>query len=347
MRLTRIVALLALAAVGLLPAQSRIVVFEFQPVSVDSNVAPVVATLLRDRLTDTKVFTVVTTPPGAVCFTVEAADSVARLVNAEKALIGSITSLGSKRLISYKMIDVATGTVALSDRTTVGDESELDAVTERIATALKSGSTYAGTGTPGNLTEREKVVPTSRQPFGTILFTTGYTFPLSHRFPYDPGNMLFTLDAAITYETPGALAMGEMGLMRGKFGFTGVHFDLLAHKVFAGKDVAPFLGGGLGVHRLSFTPGYESSLPAKDDDGLELVASGGVLLFRSYYFRIIGDLRGSVLLTQEFGTIASTGLHFGLTSPGTNEGEVRTPPGLLYVTLVGMFVTGLVVALNH
>lgn len=345
MKLMRIVLLLVLAAVGLLPAQPRLAVFEFQPVAVDSTLAPVLATLLRGRLTDTKAFLVLVPSPGTKAYTAESAAAIAKSLGAEKALIGDITGVGVKRLISYRLIDVATGTIALSDRATVLSESELDDVSERIATALKSGTTYAGTMAPGNLTGREKTVPASRQPFGTILFTTGYTFPLSHRFPYDPGNMLFTLDAAITYETQGALAMGEMGLMRGKNGFTGVHFDLLTHKVFNGKDVAPFLGGGLGVHRLSFSPTYP--LPARDDDGLELTASGGVLLFRTYYFRIIGDARASVLLTQDFGTIASTGLHFGLTSPGTNEGDVRTPPGLLYVTLTGMFVTGLIVALNH
>jgi hypothetical protein len=347
MKYMRMVLLLTVVITGLLSAQPKVAVFEFQPVAVDPTLAPVLATLLRGRLTDIRAFTVIVPPAGEHAYTTESAVEIAKSLGAEKALVGDITGVGGKRLIAYRMVDVATGAITMSDRATVLSESELDDVSARIATALKSGGTYSATMTPSNVTQNERGAPASRQPFGTILFTTGYTFPFVHNFPYNPGNMLFTLDAAITYETPSALAMGEMGVMRGTYGLTGIHFDLLAHRVFGNGDVAPFLGGGLGVHRLMFRPDYGTSLPARDDDGLELTASGGALLFRSYYFRFIGNARASVILAQRFGPVVSGGIHFGLTSPGTNEGEVRTPPGLLYVTLAGMFVTGLIVALNH
>lgn len=342
--LRKVVMVLA-AAVTLLAAQPRTLVLEFEPVMVDTGIPRVVYSLLRDRLAETKSFTVVTPPAGTKVYTIEGADSLAATLNAEKVVMGSITRVGLKLLISYKLVTSATGAVEVADRVSVENETDLDNVTGRIALALKGGSDYQVTAELGKVTEAESKTQRTREPYSSILFNTGYTFPLGYAMPYDPGSMLFTLDAAVTYEAPSFMAEGQMGLMRGKHGFTDLHFEMLAHKLFSGKDIAPFVGGGLAVHRLKFSPDYP--LPGKESDGLALVGSGGLLLFRTYYFRALLGAKASVLFTPDFGTVTTANVNFGLTSPGFGpSGTIQTPPACIYTTLGAFFITGLIVALT-
>jgi len=346
MQSMRRLALLFATAVTMLAAQPRTLVFQFQPVMVDSSVTTVISSLLRDRMTDSRAFAVVEPPAGIGILPVEAAESLARALGVEKLVMGKVTRVGMKYMVSYELLNASTGVIELSDRTSVESENEFDVLTTRIAASLKAGKPYQASLELGAVGEQEGVEPRTRQPYSSVLFTTGYTFPISHRLPYDPGTMLFTLDAAVTYEAPTFLAEGQMGIMRGKQGFTDLHFDMLAHRLYSLKDVAPFLGGGIGVHRMSFSPDYP--LASRNDDGLSLTASGGLLLFRTYYFRAIADARATVLFTQDFGTMTSAGLGFGLTSPGLGpEGTVRTPAACIYGTLGAFFITGLIVALTQ
>ncbi len=337
------VLLLVLAGFAVLAAQPRTVVFEFEPVMVDTGVTKVVASLLRDRMAETKAFDVIAPPTGAQAYSVAAAESIARALGVQQALMGSITRIGSKLLVTYRLFVAANGTVVLSDRVTVESESELDIVTERIAAALKAGKPYAATLQTGQATAAELK---SREPASSILFSTGYTFPIYHRLGYDPGTMFFTIEAAVTYETPQYLVMGQMGLIRGKQGLQDVHFELLGHKLFSGTDVTPFVGGGIGVHRVKLTPDYP--LPQREDDGLALVASGGVMLFRSSYFRVVGNGKVTAVFTQDLGPLYMAGFSFGITSPGYDpSGKFRTPPACIYGTLGAFLITGIVIALTN
>jgi hypothetical protein len=341
---TRRLVLLFAAAVTMLAAQPRTVVFEFEPVMVDTGVTKIITSLLRDRMTDSRAFAVVQPPAGVGILPVEAAESLARSLGAEKLVVGNVTRVGMKYMVSYKLLTASTGAIELSDRTSVESENDFDILTMRIAASLRAGKSYQTSLELGAVGEQEGAAPRAREPLSSVLFTTGYTFPISHKLPYDPGSMLFTLDAAVTYETPNYLASGQMGVMRGLNGFTDVHFEMLGHKLFSSKDVAPFVGAGLGVHRIWFRPDYP--LAARNIDGLSLIANGGVLLFRTYYFRAIADARASVLFTGTAGPVTSAGLGFGLTSPGFGpEGTLKTPPACIYGTLTAFFITGLIVAL--
>jgi len=314
---------------------------------VDSGTTRVITSLLRDRLADTKAFDVIQAPGATRIYATAPAESLARLLGADKFVMGNVTFIGRKYLVSYKLLNVSTGAIELSDRASADYEGDFDILTQRIATAMKQGNSFQTTLELGNVTGPEgNLLAHTRQPLSSILFTTGYTIPISHALPYDPGSMLFTLDAAVTYETPNYLASGQMGIMRGAHGFTDVHFEMLAHKLFSTKDIAPFLGAGMGVHRIWFRPPANEQLADRDVDGLSLIANGGVLLFRTYYFRAIADARASILFTGNSGPVTSAGLGFGLTSPEFGpEGTLKTPPACIYGTLGAFFLTGLIVAL--
>jgi TolB-like protein len=326
---------LVLLGFGMLAAQPRLVVFEFEPVMADIGITKVVVSLLRDRLAETKAFSEVVTS-SARPTTVPAADSIAKTLGADQAIVGSVARIGSGFLISYKLVSVTTGELLLADRASLGSESELDVVTERIARSVRDRRQFGTTQHAGQLTSAEAK---SVEPASSILFTTGYTFPIFNNFPDDPGLMLFTLDAAVSYEMDRFMALAQMGLSTGKQGYQDIHFELLGHKLLGQSDISPYFGGGLGIHRISFY-GIE-------DNGLSVTASGGVLVFRNNVFRIVGSGKATALFMQEFGVSCNGGLYFGLASAGFGpSGKAKTPPACIYGALGVFFVTGLIVALT-
>ena len=342
MRSSAKVVFLVLLGLGMLAAQPKLVVFEFEPVMADTGITKVAASLLRDRLVETKAFGAVLAS-SARPSTIAAADSIAYALGADQALFGSVTRVGNGYLISYRLTSASNGELLLSDRASLGSESELDVITERIARSVRDRRPFGATQHAGELTSAEAK---SVEPASSILFTTGYTFPIYNNFPYDAGTMLFTLDAAVSYEINEFMALAQMGISRGEQGYQDIHFELLGHKLLSRSDISPYFGGGLGIHRISFRPD-DWQLPAKEDDGLSLTASAGVLLFRNNIFRMVGSGKATALFMPKFGPSFSGGLGFGVASAGFGpSGKIKTPPACIYSALGVFFVTGLIVALT-
>jgi hypothetical protein len=134
-----------------------------------------------------------------------------------------------------------------------------------------------------------------------------------------------------------------MGMRRGKNDYLEIYFDILIHKLFSRTDVSPFLGGGVGVHRFWGNGG------ADEDHGPAFLVSGGVILFRTQYFRITGGARASLALTEESGVLPAVGFHFGLTSPtfgpGSGCGGLDVPSPCIYGCMGAFFLVGLLVTL--
>jgi hypothetical protein len=157
--------------------------------------------------------------------------------------------------------------------------------------------------------------------------------------------MLFTLNAAVSYETRDILTLAQMGTRRGDDYYKEVYFNILVHKVFAGGEINPYIGGGIGVHSI----GFSSSGLSNDDDGISLTASGGVILFRTQYFRILAGAKGTVVFTEELGAVPMGGFEFGLTSPTVGQGSMPAGLDLPSPCITGcigaFFLTGLIIAL--
>lgn len=140
----------------------------------------------------------------------------------------------------------------------------------------------------------------------------------------------------------------QIGTRRGGYSdadcYKEVFFNILVHRVFSGTDVSPYLGAGIGVHSISF----DGSGPSNEVDGVSLIAAGGVVLFRTQYFRILGGLKGSVLFTDDegIGSVPAAGFEFGLTSPTVGRGnELGLPSPCVTGCIAGFFLAGLLLAL--
>lgn len=245
------------------------------------------------------------------------------------------------------MIEAATGVVAASDRAAIGSLDEIDVAMERIARAISEKRTFDMTGEVGRLTGVET---RSRAAATAFYFSTGYAFPLVQQIPADPGTMLFNVDASVAYETPTVLALGTLGLRRGKHDYSEVYFDLLVHKMFSKFDVTPYVGGGVGVHKMTVhvpTGPDPWDWREEEDDGLALIGSAGLILFRTQYFRIIGGVKATAVITEDFGTNVFGSFGFGLSTPTLGPGGgVNAPAACVYGTLAAFFITGVIVAVT-
>ncbi len=323
----------------LLQAQPKIVVFDLEPVGVDSITVLTASRLLKNYLAKSEFFTIIEVPSGVRCYTITEATERAKSLRADKAVIGTMSLLGKKIIISYQLIDVNTSTVEFRDKASAVSVEDLDITMERIGNAIETKKPFAATIEVGKVTEAEKPPFKTRRTFGTIMFKTGYTFPFSHNESLEGlGRMLFTLDAAVSYETPNLMTEALMGLRRGKNNFKDYHFDILVYKVFSQQDISSYIGGGVGVHKLSIGT-YENE---KSDDGIALSAGGGLILFRTYYFRVLTGLRASAVFTEDLGTFTSTALTFGITSPETGPNTTDCILGVLGA----FFISGLILALT-
>lgn len=323
----------------LLHAQPKIVVFDFESVGVDSVVVLTSSRLLKNHLSKSEFFTMVEVPSGVRCYTITEATERAKSLRADKAVIGSMSLLGKKIIISYQLIDVNTSTVEFRDKASAVSIEDLDVTMERIGNAIETQKPFAATIEVGKETEAEKPPFKTRRTFGTIIFKTGYTFPLSHNKSLEGlGRMLFTLDAAVSYETPNLMTEALMGICRGKNKFKDYHFDLFVYKVFSQQDISSYIGGGVGVHKLSI----ETPEKSESDDGIALSAGGGLILFRTYYFRVLAGLRASAVFTEDLGTFTSTALTFGITSPETGSKTTNCVLGVLGA----FFISGIILVLT-
>jgi hypothetical protein len=333
------IAVLLLVLAGPLAALDRAVVFDFRPAALDTGTGDLIALLVRSRLSSLGAFTLSDPPSGPKAYSPEAAVAAAQQLDARKAVIGTIALLGYKYSIEYQLIDVPSGAVEFGDRTSITRLDELDIVAERIAASIKQKRPFVSTMDVDNATALERGRSSGLSAFYLM---TGYAFAGTQPSGVmNPGRSLFTLEGAVSYETPGIIAQGVMGMRRGKFEFNELYFDLLIHKAFSPGDVTPYIGGGIGVHRFSYSNG------AREDDGLALIASGGIVLFRTQYFRIAGALKGEVALTEDLGPVTCGSLMFGLTTPTIGPGgSMKLPEPCVYTTLGAFFLTGLIVALT-
>jgi len=176
----------------------------------------------------------------------------------------------------------------------------------------------------------------------SLSFTAGGGGLFQHRFPFDPGDALLALDAAAGYGPPGLLAQALLGMKTGGNRLVETHIGLLCHKVF-GTGLKPYIGGGIGVHHFTMEPGFW--FEPVEDNGVSLIASGGLTLLRGRQFSLTGDVKGYAIMTRHFGKPVLTG-SAGI-GVGTKPGGMDIPAPCMFGAVGAFIATGLFLALNR
>lgn len=263
--------------------------------------------------------------PGAAaaCDDADCAAAAGRALGVDRVVWGSISTLGRKLIVTLELADVATARVIARDRMTIDRIEDLEAAAGRLARALSRGATTAQTAELGNITRKESEKPVRRE---------GETGPAIHLARWQPFGGYGGADGGIEigvgywYET-GAFAIEPRIGYRfddgaNDFDFHEIPLDVSALAILSTRDVAPYVGGGAGLHWL------QASWEVSSRSGGFLVtttretvwdsawafgvhARAGVLFFRTYSVRLGLDAQYDLLTTRIAGR-APHGLRLGL-----------------------------------
>jgi len=303
--------LLLFSNVGLIIAQgaTKILILPLEPIGVDEKTNYAISRTIKDAFVAVAKFEIIE-PEGEIPgFSSAVVCSIGKTLGAEKAFWGSAIQLGEKYTISYRFIDISTAQVEFSDKISTTKLEEMDVIAERIVQAIIEKKPIEKTVEVGKVIETEVPQFKTREPFASLTFRAGYTTGFVPR--------MLTFETSLLYETKDILAEALLG-GRGKGEAGEFFFDLLLHKITSTKDISTYYGGGLGIHHFEDYSVYDYYYH-RSDDGLALNFSAGLLTFRTYYFRLMANVRASLAFTDEFGTIPSASLTFGLTTPSLDK----------------------------
>lgn len=356
-------AMVVLLALGLSlgAAQTKILLCDFEPRGgIDTSLVRITTQLLQDALNATYKFTVVLPGSNPRIYTIVAGSDTAKAYGAPLAMVGSLMQIGSKRFLSYQVLDASSQSVKLADRVEVPPVEEYPLLCERIAKSVVDMKPFESTENVEKMTrpEVESKFRNPRKPYSSIFLTAGYQFyPFGNARTFLSDNEqtlalarnLVSLNAAASFETRDLLTMLQLGLMRGVYDEKDLNFDLSVHKVFGAGDWAPIAGGGVGITRYSWSdPGAtDPSRKTKHDDGLTLTAGGGIIGLRTYYFRIQAAVYGTYTFTNQWHGLPGVRASFGVTTPTLGpDATVKLHPACVGGIIGGFFLTGLIIALT-
>jgi hypothetical protein len=287
----------AIALLSLLNAGPKIAVLGFEGIGVDSITAMVATAMFRTELGNTGIFVVATTDEVAdvlgadkVVTTVSEARDAARGVNATKAVVGTLSRLGTQTIGMVKLIDVAGGNIEFEDQLATTSRDELDIVLTRLAKAVATQTKASTNAELGEITEKESKEVNRRQAFFGGGLGLGGFLPFGGLGTND---VMPTLSVLGLYETPDFFAELRYSASVGSnSGANFLPFTIGIFKTAARSDFTPYYGGAIGIG------GYSSAYPYGYSQGGTsfVVAPGaGYMLFHTYDFHVMADLRYYVM----------------------------------------------------
>lgn len=288
--------LLAFASAGLCAGPYAVMPFVHTGVGVDSMTARVASGLLLSELRAQNLSVVDRRDLGPT----ESPEEAARRLSgggAEFAIYGSLSQLGNKILVEVNVIKVVTAEMVFTDRLSSQTIEDLDTVIRRLARGIATGQKSGATATVETVTAAEAETPRRRASFSSFGLRAGYLWPTSDSWA--GVTKMVAVDLVYHYET----ARWELevvpllgfrgGSIDDNSAFDWAILDFSFHYFLTPTDISPYLGGGLGFHSVA-AEGLSLDGQTRLDDsetGFAFNMGGGVMLFRTYDFRVIADLR--------------------------------------------------------
>lgn len=278
-------AISAIALLSMLSAGPKVVVFGFQGIGVDSVTALVATSVFRTELGNTGKFAVATADEVAgvlgadkVVTKVSDAQDAARQIGAAKAVIGSLSKLGTQTIGMVKLIDVADGSIEFEDQLATTNRDELDIVLRRLAKAVAFKTKASAEVELGEITEKESKEVNRKQAFFGAGVGLGGFLPFGGLGTND---VMTTYGGLGLYETPDFFAEIRYSASIGtNSGASFMPITIGIFKTASRSDFTPYYGGALGLG--GFTSGGA---------GFVVAPGAGYMLFHTYDFHIMADLR--------------------------------------------------------
>jgi TolB-like protein len=281
----------------------KLAVFEFQGIGVEKkNLTTIVSDLLRDELSKCPNYRVISKEVMIVVLgdtlTVKDIDDVktkSDTLKAKLAVIGRITQLGTKTILSVSLINVRNKVTIFTDKLTSSNIDDLEIVIPRLAKALCKMEKAKSNVTVETVTEEEAKPKRRRSSYFTGGMLLGYFFPLG-----DEKKMYF--NSVYLYEMPYYMVEATLDF----FSLFPLprYVTFCIYRFLNLEDFSPFIGGGVGTEEYE-TEEYKYAHHFLIKGGIGFVA------FRTFDFHFILNVRYKFIFTEELkhGIM----LNFGLT----------------------------------
>jgi len=321
-----------LALPGLLLAQEKAAVFEFEGIGVEQSTIMAATQIFRNELGATGKFTVLSKgdmeaklAAGGVtdytCNDVNCAAANGFTMSVEEVVIGSLTRLGERITADVRLVSVIKKEVVFSDRFSATSVDDLDMTLRKLAEAVASRKKIESELGRYAITEEETMEQRRKKSYITSGASFGFGFPLGDS--YAGVNSLYTLAWVVRYEAGNFVLDNSIGYTWGSgepdstdwgFQFDKVSvgilpWDMGLRYIFSrGSDFTPFVGGGIGLH---FVGSQDLEGGARIDNGTAMAIhlAGGVYGFQSYDFRFTLEAKYTMLFTDVFGEISGSTSH--------------------------------------
>jgi outer membrane protein W len=308
---------------GISQAKQVIAVFDFDAVNIDVPTADAATQIFRAELGAVGNYTVLNKGDieqrlrdvGIYDFSagdINSASAKGKAVDADKAVIGSITRLGNKIIVDVQRIDVYKKAVDFSDRFSTDSVDDLDVVMRRLAKAVATGNKVERETNKFALTDEETEESRHRKSYITSGASFGFGFPIGDS-SYSNADILKFLAWNMRYEAGNYVVDNSLGICWGSAKYTNqttgetdhkgifiIPWDIGLRYVFSPQsDISPYLGGGLGLHFI-FSAKVDDRVVARGDQAMALHFSGGLYAFQSYDFRLSIDAKYTIVFSDAF-----------------------------------------------
>lgn len=324
-------------------AQERVAVFDFEAVGIDQQTAETATRIFRSELGSSGKYSVLSIGEieskleGAGvtefdCYDANCAASNALLVNAEKAVFGSVSRLGEKIIVEANLVNAVRKEVVFSDQFTSSSIDDLNVVMKKLANAVAGEKKIVSEVGRYDITAEETMEPRRRKSYITSGATFGFGFPLGDS--YNKVDNLKTVSWVMRYEADKYVIENSLGISWGSaepdtsFGIlvnkrtiTVVPWDIgIRYVVNRESDFTPFFGGGLGFHFIG-SEDLEGEVYVAGDQALAIHLAGGIYAFQSYDFRLSVEAKYTMVFTDAFQESGDSSQQIGISIGITRKFE--------------------------
>ncbi len=315
-------------------AKTNVAVFEFEAIGIEKDLVTTISDLLRLELSECDKYKVIdkgtmidTLGEDLVVSSMDKAVEYSDSLGASLVVIGHMSKLGNKIIISVSLINKWEKERIYTDKLTSSSVEDLETVVKRLAASLCEMKKAKESVTVETVTEEEAMPRRRRESYHTAGFMLGYLFPMGGSYGkkveselWDDvrlgGNIKAMPGGSFLYfyETP--YYMAEVAWRfhaRSNASLFGVGFS--GYRFLSLEDISPYIGGGLGMSRgrrvMSIdTTDYYYDIPGENFDGLTLDVGGGIVAFRTYDFHFLANLKYHIVFAE--GTPNGFILSFGI-----------------------------------
>jgi hypothetical protein len=227
------------------------------------------------------------------CYEAAGAAEVGFKAKVDRIIFGSVSKFGEKYVVQATVVNVATSDVLWNGSASSKSAEDMDTVIKRIAKAIAEGKKVEEGAEVGMITEQEITTESKRK---EGFYSTGggfvFGFPLggyagaTSLMGFAWLNCFETKNFMIQVNMPYYWSLGAQAIGSGTepsvldYGLLDFEFDYL----FTKSDIAPYAGGGIGMHLLILS---RAGLAAETNFGMVFNGGGGLIFLRTYDFHVI------------------------------------------------------------